>query len=291
MSNCRSSLLSPTRILPSMTPPISLNITTTRWWPLCVISLSWQCLHSGEWYPSSISAIPHIWASFGLLIKTVILLMLHSTPFALWTLPQWNRICEWSVIVLSTTNKRIISLSLTCKRNTTCNLYCFQNNTQVSFSNAFPLFLRYNHPTKSTSFTRVSKTIMHWYHHHITYLQLKSHMALSSSFHQHSPFVPVPYDKHPTHSDTLPFTTIEAHTYSFYSCHSLQSMVPIIHAVIQPIRWIHDTHNVQDMLHWRRWDQSKQPLFIVDSKYHDNHDGAICTYWVDGSLFISNQFD
>ena len=39
------------------------------------------------------------------------------------------------------------SLSLTCQRNTTCNLYCFQNNTQVSFSNAFPLFLRYYHPT------------------------------------------------------------------------------------------------------------------------------------------------
>ena len=103
---------------------------------------------------------------------------LGYTPFALWTSPQWNRICEWSVIVLSTTNKRIISLSLTCKRNTTCNLYCFQNNTQVSFSNAFPLFLRYNHPTKSTSFTRVFNTIMHWYHHHITYLQLKSHHGI-----------------------------------------------------------------------------------------------------------------
>ena len=112
--------------------------------------------------------------SFGLLIKTVILLMLHSTPFALWT-SQWNRICEWSVIVLSTTNKRMISLSLTCQRNTTCNLYCFQNNTQVSYSNIFPLFLGYNHPTKSTSFSRVFKTIMHWYHRHITYLQLESH--------------------------------------------------------------------------------------------------------------------
>ena len=51
-------------------------------------------------------------------------------------------------------------------------------------------------------------------------------MALSSSFHQHSPFAPVPYDQHPTHSSTLPFTTIEAYTYSFYSCLSLQSMVP-----------------------------------------------------------------
>ena len=112
-------------------------------------------------------------------------------------------------------------------------------------------------------------------------------MAHSSSFHQHSPFAPVPYDKQPTHSNTLPFTTIGAYTYSFYSYLSLQSMVPIIHAVIQPIRWIHDTHNVQDMLHWRRWDQRKQPFFIVGSKYHDNHDGAICNYWVDGSLFTS----
>ena len=147
MSNCRSSLLSPTRILSSMTPPISLTIATTRSWPF-VISASHgsACTRENgilhQYRPFLIQ-----WVSFGLLIKTVILLMLHSTPFALWTLPQWNRICEWSVIVLSTTNKRIISLSLTCKRNTTCNLYCFQNNTQVSFSNAFPLFLRYNHPT------------------------------------------------------------------------------------------------------------------------------------------------
>ena len=178
MSNCRSSLLSPTRILPSMTPPISLTVATTRSWPLCVISASHSSVCTRE------NGILHQdrpfliqWVSFGLLIKTVILLMLHSTPFALWT-SQWNRICEYSVTVLSTTNKRIISLSLTCKRNTTCNLYCFQNNTQVSFSNAFPLFLRYNHPTKSTSFTRVFNTIMHWYHHHITYLQLKSHHGI-----------------------------------------------------------------------------------------------------------------
>ena len=74
-------------------------------------------------------------------------------------------------------------------------------------------------------------------------------MTLSSSFHQHSLLVPVPYDKQPTHSNTFPFTTIEAYTYSFYSCLSLQSMVPITLAVIQPIRWIHGTHNVQDMLH------------------------------------------
>ena len=38
------------------------------------------------------------WVSFGLLIKTVILHLLHSTSFALWTSSQWNRICEYSVI-------------------------------------------------------------------------------------------------------------------------------------------------------------------------------------------------
>ena len=141
---------------------------------ICVISLSWQCTRENGTLYQYLSFLIQ-WASFGLLIKTVILLRLHSTPFALWTSPQWNRICEWSVIDLSTTNKRIISLSLTCQRNTTCNLYCFQNNTQISYSNIFPLFLGYNHPTKSTSFNRVSKTIMHWYHHHITYLQLESH--------------------------------------------------------------------------------------------------------------------
>ena len=45
------------------------------------------------------------WVSFGLLIKTVILLMLHSTPFALWISPQWNRICEYSVIVWASNRK------------------------------------------------------------------------------------------------------------------------------------------------------------------------------------------
>ena len=59
MSNSDYYLLSPTRILPSMTPHSCSTITTTRSWPLCDISLSWQCLHSGEWYPSSVSAIPH----------------------------------------------------------------------------------------------------------------------------------------------------------------------------------------------------------------------------------------
>ena len=152
------------------------------------------------------------------------------------------------MINLSTTNKRMISLSLTCQRNTTCNLCCFQNNTQVSFSSAFPLFLRYNHPNQhhSPEYSIPScidiiiiSPICNW----------NPIMALSSSFHQHSPFVPVPYDQQPTHSNTFPFTTIEAYTYSFYSCLSLQSMVPITLAVIQPIRWIHGTHNVQDMFH------------------------------------------
>ena len=136
----------------------------------------------------------------------------------------------------------MISLSFTCQRNTTCNLYCFQ------------MTLKYHIPTHSLCF--LDTIIQPNQHHSPEYLKpscidiivispicnWNPIMALSSSFHQHSLLVPVPYDKHPTHSNTIPFTTIEAHTYSFYSCHSLQSMVPIIHAVIQPIRWIHGTH-------------------------------------------------
>mgnify|MGYP004435566249 FL=1 len=257
MSDCESSLLSPTRIVPSMTPPISLTITTTRSWPF-VISASHgsACTRENgilhQYRPFLIQ-----WVSFGLLIKTVILLMLHSTPFALWTSPQWNRICEWSVINLSTTNKRMISLSLTCQRNTTCNLYCFQTT------------LKYHLPTHSLCFL---DTIIQPNQHHSPEYPKPSCidiiiispicnwnpiMAQSSSSYQHSLLVPVPYDQQPTHSNTLPFTTIEAHTYSFYSCLSLQSMVPITLAVIQPIRWIHGTHNVQDMLHWRWWDQNQ----------------------------------
>ena len=166
------------------------------------------------------------WVSFGLLIKTVILLMLHSTPFALWTSPKWNRICVWSVIALSTTNKRMISLSLTCQRNTTCNLYCFQTT------------LKYHIPTHSLCFLDI--IIPPNQHHSPEYpkpscidiiiispiCNWNPIMTVLSSSHQHSPFAPVPYDQQPTHSNTLPFTTIEAHTYSFYSCHSLQSMVP-----------------------------------------------------------------
>ena len=164
--------------------------------------------------------------SFGLLIKTVILLMLHSTPFALWASPQWSRICVWSVIVLSTTNKRIISLSLTCQRNTTCNLYCFQ------------MTLKYHLPTHSLCFLGI--IIPPNQHHSPEYpkpscidiiiispiCNWNPIMAQSSSLHQHSLLVPVPYDQQPTHSNTLPFTTIEAYTYSFYSCLSLQSMIP-----------------------------------------------------------------
>ena len=153
------------------------------------------------------------------------------------------------MIVLSTTNKRIISLSLTCKRNTTCNLCCFQ------------MTLKYHFPAHSLCFLDI--IIPPNQHHSPEYpiplcidiiiispiCNWNPIMALSSSSHQHSPFAPVPYDKHPTHSNTFPFTTIEAFTSIFYSYLSLQSMVLIIHAVIQPIRWIHDTHNVQDMLH------------------------------------------
>ena len=147
ISNSEFYLLSPTHILPSLTPHSCLTIAVTCSWPF-VISASHgsACTRENgilhQYRPFLIQ-----WVSFGLFIITVILLRLHSTPFALWTSPQWNRICEWSVINLSTTNKRMIFFVITCQRNTTCNLYCFQNNTQVSFSNAFPLFLRYNHPT------------------------------------------------------------------------------------------------------------------------------------------------
>ena len=134
-------------ILSSISNPYSTFYDSTYlfdycYYPLmtiCVISLSWQCTRENgilhQYRPFLIQ-----WVSFGLLIKTVILLMLHSTPFALWTSPQWSRICEWSVIVLSTTNKRMISLSLTCQRNTTCNLYCFQTT------------LKYHLPTHSLCF-------------------------------------------------------------------------------------------------------------------------------------------
>ena len=149
------------------------------------------------------------------------------------------------------------SLSLTCQRNTACNLYCFQTT------------LKYHFPAHSLCFL---DTIIPPNQHHSPEYSIPSCidiiiispicnwnpiMAVLSLSHQHSLLVPVPYDKHPTHSNTLPFTTIEAFTYSFYYCHSLQSMVPITLAVIQPIRWIHDTHNVQDMFHWRRWDQNQ----------------------------------
>ena len=139
-------------------------------------------------------------------------------------------------------------MSLPVKMSTACNLYCFQTT------------LKYHLPAHSLCFL---DTIIPPSQHHSTEYPKPSGidiiiilpicnwnpiMAVLSSSHQQSPFVPVPYDQ-PTHSNTLPFRTIEAHTYSFYSCHSLQSMIPIIHAVIQPIRWIHDTHNVQDMFH------------------------------------------
>ena len=214
ISNYEFYLISPTRILPSMTPPISLIIATTRSWPLCVISLSWQCTRENGILHQYRSFLIQC-VSFGLLIKTVILLTSHSTPFALWTSPKWNRICEWSVIVLSTTNKRMISLSLTCQRNTTCNLYCFQ------------MTLKLHIPTHSLCFL---DTIIQPNQHHSPEYSIESCidiiiispicnwnpiMAQSSSFHQQSPFAPVPYDKQPTHSNTLPFTTIEAYTYSF----------------------------------------------------------------------------
>ena len=112
------------------------------------------------------------------------------------------------------------------KRNTTCNLYCFQTTLKLHLTTYSLCFLDIIIPQNqhhSPEYLKPScidiiiiSPICNW----------NPIMALSSSFHQHSPFVPVPYDKQPTHSNTLPFTTIEAHTYIFYSCLSLQSMVP-----------------------------------------------------------------
>ena len=163
------------------------------------------------------------WVSFGLLIKTVVFLMLHSILFALRTSPQWNRIYKWSVIVLSTPDKRMISLSLTCQRSTACNLYCFQMTLEYHLlAHSHCLLDRIIPPNQhhSTEYPMPScidiiiSPICNW----------NFIMAQSSSFYQHLPFVPVPYDKHPTHSNTLSFTTIEAYTSSFYSCLSFQSV-------------------------------------------------------------------
>ena len=181
------------------------------------------------------------------------------------------------MINLSTTNKRIISLSLTCQRNTTCNLYCFQTT------------LKYHLPTHSLCFL---DTIIQPNQHHspeypkpscidiiiISPICNWNPMAQSSSSHQHSPFAPVPYDKQPTHSSTLPFTTIEAYTYSFYSYLSLQSMVPITLAVIQPIRI---NGGFMALITYRicsieDGETRTSYLFIVESEYHDDNDGAIC---------------
>ena len=224
---------------------------------ICVISLSWQCTReNGTLYQYRPFLIQ--WVSFGQLLIIVILLMLHSTPFALWTSPQWNRICEYSVIVLSTTNKRMISLSLTCQRNTTYNLCCFQ------------MTLKYHFPTHSLCFL---DTIIQPNQHHSTEYPKPScidiiiispicnwnlTMALSSlhfiNIHRLFPF----------HMISIP--RIQTHSHSEPSKHSPTSSIlatlcspwfQITLAVIQPIRWIHGTHNVQDMFHWRRWDQNQ----------------------------------
>ena len=186
-----------------MIPPISLTTATTHWWPLCVISASHSNIHTWE------NGIPHQylslliqWVSFGLLIKTVILLLLHSTPFALWTSPQWNRIYKWSVIVLSTTDKRMISLSLTCQRSTACNLHCFQMTLEYHLLAHSLCFLdriippnqhhSTEYPMPSCIDIIIISPICNWYFI----------MAQSSSFYQHSPFVSVSYDKQLTHSNT-----------------------------------------------------------------------------------------
>ena len=113
---------------------------------ICVISLSWQCTRE--------NGILHQYRSF--LIYELHSDYLSKPSFSLCYI-QHHSLYEHHhnetgfVNTLWLTYKKptseLSSLSLTCQRNTTCNLYCFQNNTQVSFSNAFPLFLRYNHPT------------------------------------------------------------------------------------------------------------------------------------------------
>ena len=127
------------------------------------------------------------------------------------------------MIVLSTPDKRMISLSLTCQRSTACNLYCFQMTLEYHLlAHSHCLLDRIIPPNQhhSTEYPMPScidiiiSPICNW----------NFIMAQSSSFYQHLPFVPVPYDKHPTHSNTLSFTTIEAYTSSFYSCLSFQSV-------------------------------------------------------------------
>ena len=209
MSNCCSSLLSPTRIQPSMTPHSCSTIATTRSWPF-VLSASHgsACTRENgilhQYLPFLIQ-----WVSFGLLIKTVILLMLHSTPFALWTSPQWNRICEWSVIVLSTTNKRMISLSLTCQRNTTCNLYCFQ------------MTLKYHFPTHSLCFWIQSS-------HLISIIQqsIQNHHALiSSSYHLFA--IEIPSWQYSLHS---------INTHFLFPFHMISNPLIQTHSHSQPLK-------------------------------------------------------
>ena len=171
----------------------------------------------------------------------------------------------------------MIFFVITCQRNTTCNLYCFQ------------MTLKYHLPTHSLCFLDI---IIPPNQHHSPEYPIPSCidiiiispicnwnpiMALSSSFHQHSLLVPVPYDQHPTHSNTLPFTTIEAYTYSFYSCHSLQSMVPITLAVIQPYGGFM-TLITYRICSTEDGETRTSYLFIVESEYHDDNDGAICNY-------------
>ena len=70
-------------------------LMTIVWYPLrSAVPVLWILC------PSSVSVIPSSSCNNELVlcIRPIILLMLHSTPFALWTSPQWNRICEWSAV-------------------------------------------------------------------------------------------------------------------------------------------------------------------------------------------------
>ena len=149
------------------------------------------------------------------------------------------------------------SLSLTCQRNTTCNLYCFQ------------MTLKLHLPTHSLCFL---DTIIPPNQHHSTEYSIQSciDIIIISPICNWNPtwqYSLYPINTHflfPFHMISNPL--IQTHSHSQPSKHTPTASIlttlcnpwfQITLAVIQPIRWIHDTHNVQDMLHWRWWDQNQ----------------------------------
>ena len=107
---------------------------------ICDISLSLQCLHSGEWYPSSVSAIPHTMSFLRTTHQN------RHSPYATFnTIRSVNittmkqdlcMICDCSINNQQENDLFVINLS----KNTTCNLYCFQ------------MTLKYHLPTHSLCF-------------------------------------------------------------------------------------------------------------------------------------------